>query len=166
MQDHRLTAAPGSGAADADGKRPDPLQPLYNELYTYPDDALMRVRQFIDKTLTIDIGTLDLAEELGMQYRQGKALLAAIQMDDAVPANQKAQVYNTVQAQLDRIIKMREEVYSQERLKRYEGAFLKAMAALPDDNARHIFFDLYGEYLKDPNAEAKPALRLPEVKPK
>lgn len=156
MQDHRLTP----------GTREDPLQPVFDMLNALPDDAAMRVRQFLDATLHIDIGSLDLADELAITYRQGKNLLAQIENDHTTPVNQKAQMFNTVQAQLKQMVDMREEVYSQERLKRFEGALLKVFKVLPDDNARHIFFETYSDYLKDPDAGDKPELRLQPVAPK
>lgn len=160
MQDHRLTANSGTPPED-------PLQPMFDLLAALPDDALMRVRQFIDKTANIDIGSLDLADELGLTYRQGKSLLAQIDTDASIPMNQKAQVFNTVQSQLKQMVEMREQVYSQERLKRFEGALLKVFQALPDDNARHIFFDTYSDYLKDPDRDTtQPELRLTRVAPK
>lgn len=110
---------------------------------------LMTLRHKIDMLLDLDINQLNLVEELGLQFRQGKELLASIQNDSATPANQKAQVFNTLKGQLDKIIKQRGLVLSQERLKRYEAAFLKVLEGLDSDTARQTFMDLYGEFLAD-----------------
>lgn len=121
-------------------KKEDPLEGL-------DDNALLALRNRIDSLLTVDIDALNLTEELGLQYRAGKALLASL--GDDTPANQRAQVFNAVSAMLTKIIEQRKMVASAERLKRYEAAFLKTLEALADDTARAVFIDLYQEFLDD-----------------
>lgn len=113
------------------------------------DAQLMNLRHHLDNLLGIEINNLNLSEELGLVYRQGKDLLKTIQADDRVPANQKAQVYNSVAAQIDKLSKMRDKVFSQERLKRFEAALIKTIECQGDNKAKSIFFDLYGEFLRD-----------------
>lgn len=115
-----------------------------------PED-LLALREQIDIRLAIDITKLNLADELGLQYQSGMILLASIREDKDVPPNQKAQVMNSVSATLKEIIKQTKVVYSAERLKRYEAAVLKVLKELPEEN-RMKFFNLYGDYLKDPEA--------------
>lgn len=112
------------------------------------DDAgLLKLRNRIDARLTVDIGQLNLTEELGLQFRAGKLLLAHIQEDDETPANQKAQVFNSVSAMLTKIIEQQELVFNAERLKRYEAAMLKVLELCATEEQRNTFFDLYGEFL-------------------
>jgi hypothetical protein len=112
------------------------------------DEEMLDLRNEIDSRLNIAIADLNLTEELGLQYRQGKVLLSSIQNDKTTPANQKAQVFNSVGAQLGQIVKMQSDVFSMQRLKKFEIAFIKAAETLPQA-AKEAFFDLYGEYLKD-----------------
>lgn len=112
------------------------------------EDQLLALRAEIDDKLQIGIKNLNLTEELGLQYRNGMKLLKDIQSDNSTPANQKAQVFNSVSGMLEKIVKMQESVYSMERLKRYEVAFLKAIETLPVEGKEN-FFDLYGSYLED-----------------
>ena len=112
------------------------------------EEALLKLRSEIDDKLQIGIKNLTLTEELGLQYRNGMKLLKDIQSDNQTPANQKAQVFNSVSGMLEKIVKMQESVYSMERLKRYEVAFLKAIETLPVEGKEN-FFDLYGSYLED-----------------
>jgi hypothetical protein len=123
-------------------------KPIVNvDLLEGLDDAqLLTLRQRLDKKLRLDLKNLDLAEELGMQYRDGMTLLASVREDKDTPANQRAQVFNSVGAMLEKIIKLQKIVYDAERLKRMEAAILKTLKELPDDKKR-LFFDLYGEYL-------------------
>jgi hypothetical protein len=118
------------------------------------DADMIALRQKIDLKLKTDLSRLDLAEELGMQYRAAMVLLDSIQNDKDVPANQRAQVYNSVRSSLGEIIKQQKIVYSAERLKRFEAAFLKVLQQLPSEQTR-VFFDLYGEFLAQDSEAAK-----------
>jgi hypothetical protein len=133
MAIQNFSMAPASAKAD-------PLDGL-------SDEELIALRMRLDKRLNLDLKELDLAEELGMQYRAGQILLASVQDDKNTPANQRAQVFNSVGNMLKDIVKQQKVVYDAERLKRFESAFLKVLEDLPDDKKRK-FFDLYGEYLK------------------
>lgn len=116
------------------------------------DDAkLLDLRHRIDMLLKTDIKDINFTEELGLQYRQGKTLLYSIQSDIDTPANQKAQVFNATSVMLEKIIRLQADVFNQERLKRYEVAFLKVLESLPEES-RAIFFDLYGEFLNNKGA--------------
>lgn len=126
----------------------DPLEGLDAE-------ELLSLRHRLDKRLNLDLTKLNLAEELGMQYRSGMILLANVQDDEGTPANQKAQVFNSVGTMLQNIVKQQKVVYDAERLKRFESAFLKVLEDLPEERRRK-FFDLYGEYLKEDPAKDAP----------
>lgn len=132
------------------GPKADPLEGL-------DDEALLNLRHRLDKKLNLDLTKLNLAEELGMQYRSGMILLASVQGDSDTPANQRAQVFNSVGAMLEKIVKQQKVVYNAERLKRFEHAFLRVLEDLPLES-KHKFFDQYGDYLKnDGEEEAVPA---------
>lgn len=139
LKDLPMKKAPASQA--------DPLEGL-------DTDQLLALRHRLDKKLNLDLTKLNLADELGLQYRAGMALLASVHSDSETPANQRAQVFNSVGAMLDKIIKSQKIVYDAERLKRFESAFLKVLEGMPLE-AKHKFFDLYGEYLKDEGGEAE-----------
>lgn len=111
------------------------------------EHELLALRNRIDSLLTIDIAALNLTEELGLQFRAGKALLASL--GDETPANQRAQVFNAVSAMLSKIVEQRGIVANAERLKRYEAAILKTLEAYPNSEARAAFIDLYAEFLND-----------------
>ena len=137
LKNHKLSSNPE-----------DPLNDILNRVEALSEESMLRVRNMIDQHLKTNIADLNLAEELALQYRQGKRLLTDAQSSKDSPLNQQAQVFNTVQAQLEKIIKLQQAVYSQERLKRYEVAFMKCSELLPLD-ARKRFFDLYQDYLNE-----------------
>jgi DNA mismatch repair ATPase MutS len=112
------------------------------------DNDLLDLRRRIDIQLKVEIKHLKLTEELGLNYRKGQVLLDETMRDAACPANQKAQVFNSVKSMLSQIIVEQGIVYSAERLKRFEIAFLKVLEKLPKES-QETFFDLYGEFLND-----------------
>ena len=124
----------------------NPLEAAQNLLKSMTDNDLLVLRHDLDKLLKIDLAQLDLADELGLQYRSGMTLLSSVQDDNDTPVNQRAQVFNSVNSMLSNIVKTQEIIYSIERLKKYEVAFLKAAETLTTE-AKEAFFDLYGEYL-------------------
>lgn len=117
----------------------------------FSEAELIELRHQVDVRLVIGLEHLDLSEELALQFRQGKALLHEVQNDKTIATNQKAQVFNTVKSQLAEIVKQQESVWSMERLKIFEVAFVKASKLLTQE-ARDAFFDLYGRFLKDEHA--------------
>jgi hypothetical protein len=110
------------------------------------EEQLINLRNEIDRHLKLEIKHLNLTEELGLQYRQGRKLLERAHNDKEIPTNQVSSVYTAVSSMLEKIVKMQEAVYSMERLKRYEAAFLKSIETLPPEG-KEQFFDLYGSFL-------------------
>lgn len=117
------------------------------------ESELGELRHEIDLRLRLELGALNLADELALQFRQAKNLLYEVSNDKDTPVNQKAQILNSARAQLSEIVRQQESVWSMGRLKKYEVAFVKA-ASMFSVEQRNVFFDLYGEYLKDENADA------------
>lgn len=140
MEDHSL----GKGKQIDASSVPKEVTQLVS---TLSEKQLMNLRHHLDMLLQIEINQLNLTEELGLQYRQGKILLDSL--DDKTPANQRAQVFNSVQAQLEKIIKQRAAVFNQERLKHYEGALLKVLDMQGNEKAKELFLELYGAHLRN-----------------
>ena len=144
MKDFSLSSAPKKADPNA---VPDEVIKLVDKL---SEKQLMTLRHHLDNALQIEIGNLNLTEELGLQYRQGKDMLANIMKEgDNTPTNQKAQVFNSVQAQLEKIVRMRASVFSQERLKRFEAALLKVLEMKGNEKEQELFLELYGDFLRD-----------------
>ena len=116
---------------------------------------LMRLYKLIQVELDLDVNNINLTEALALQFKQGQQFADEILHDKNTPANQRAQVYNTVNASVEKIAKMRGMIMNQERLKRYETAVLKAIevfkTSYPEaaSDMRDVFMDLYGEFLND-----------------
>lgn len=128
------------------------LELIIKQLPDLTEGELAELRYSVDALLPLDLGSLDLAEELALQFQQAKALLVDVQRASDIPANQKAQIFNSVRGQLESIVKNQEVVWSMERLKKFEVALVKACGLLTDE-AKAAFFDLYSQFLKDPEAD-------------
>lgn len=118
--------------------------PAKSNLEDLSPDQLLQLRRGIDQLLNLTLGDLNMKEELAVQLMHAKALYH--ESADA-PANQKAQVLNTISSVIASISKTSAEVYSVERLKRIEAATLAAVGTL-NSEAKTKFFDLYREYLE------------------
>jgi hypothetical protein len=145
IKDYSMSKAGKAGKA-----KDDPLEGL-------DDEELIALRLRLDKRLNLDLKELNLAEELGMQYRSGQILLASVQDDKGVPANQRAQVFNSVGNMLKDIVKQQKVVYDAERLKRFESTFIKVLDLLGTDEMKKRFLDLYSQYLAEDETPAEEA---------
>lgn len=115
----------------------------------------LRIYKILQSELDLDANNINLTEALTIQLKLGQDFQENILTDPEVPANQRSQVFNSVNSSLEKIAKMRDKVMSQERLKRYESAFMKVVEHIKENdpgNAKQmldIFMDLYGDYLND-----------------
>jgi hypothetical protein len=144
LKDHSIKSAP---------KQVSAVELMLPSLEQLSEIELIELRHQIDLRLQLDLDKIDLSEELGLQFKQAKSLMNQVNSDKDIATNQKAQIFNSVRAQLAEIVKLQTVVYSMERLKKFEVAFVKSLGIMPGD-ARAAFFDLYSEYLKDPDVSA------------
>ena len=91
---------------------------------------------------------LDLDAELYNAYAKAKNYLADVQSDDQVPANQVAQVFNTISAILKEIVKMQTELHNAERVKKVEAAMIQAIKLAPLES-QQAFLVQYEAILKE-----------------
>ena len=91
---------------------------------------------------------LDLDAELYNAYAKAKNYLADVQSDEQVPANQVAQVFNTISAILKEIVKMQTELHNAERVKKLEAAMIQAIKLAPK-KSQEAFLVQYEAILKE-----------------
>ena len=109
---------------------------------------LRALRREIEQRLPKDeIGELDLEQELVGQYREVKALMTLVIDDMDTPANQKAQVANSVVSTLAQLVKMQEDLRREETFKLMESCLVEALKALPDET-REAFYVEYDRLAK------------------
>lgn len=91
--------------------------------------------------------SLNLDGELYNAYAKAKNYLAIVQSDEGIPANQVAQVFNTISAILKEIVKMQTDLYNAERVKKLEAAMIQAIKLAPPES-QQVFLEQYETLLK------------------
>lgn len=76
---------------------------------------------------------IDLTQELILQFFRVKELQVATLASKSTPANQKAQVANSVAATLAQLTKLQTELHTAERFKALEGIMIRHFKKLPLD---------------------------------
>jgi len=78
---------------------------------------------------------VNLEHELLNLLRTGQQLMTAVLSDTDVPANQKAQVVNSLASTIDQLVRLQNSVYDSERVKRLEYVFTRTLKSLPTEVA-------------------------------
>lgn len=118
------------------------------DLDSYDEDQLLELRAEIDELLPAKrLKDINLEEELVRQLAVAQKLQRDVLRDDdfegdGTPANQKAQVLNSVASALAVLGKLQVELYSSERLKRAESVMIETISNLPKEQ-QVVFLDLY-----------------------
>lgn len=109
-------------------------------IYTVAE--LVKFRDEITKALPpLELGHLNLEEEMLLQYHVLRAMQGAVIEDVDVPVNQRAQVANTVAATLKTLGEQQIELYSSERFKAIENLLIRTLDKLPEDLAAAFLVD-------------------------
>ena len=91
-----------------------------------------------DETLIEHLGDINLQAETIRLFRQTKKLLATVLKDVRTPANQKAQVANSLSSLLRALSTQQIELYNAERLRRLEAVIIRMVRDLPDEHAERF----------------------------
>lgn len=103
---------------------------------------LLIKRDEIDALLTeTHLKDVNLSKELLLQLKKAKILQQDTDNDET-PANQRAQVQNSLGTVLVNLAKHQTNTYTSERFKRLETATIKALKTLPK-KAQEAFFEVY-----------------------
>lgn len=131
-----------------DGKivTPEVKAPAH-DLTSMSEAELLFLRAQVDALLPVKrLSDMNLEMELTLQLRSAQALQQIVLEDVHTPANQKAQVMNSVASTISSLIKMQVDYYTPERLKKIEAALIKALNTL-DTAQTEGFFTKYEEIL-------------------
>lgn len=90
----------------------------------------------------LSLAELNIERELVEQYAKTKELMDEVMFDEMTPANQKAQVANSVVTALGQILKLQEEIQRGETLKLMEQVLIEVLKTLPQ-TAQEEFFAEY-----------------------
>ena len=101
-------------------------------LDAYTLQELLDLRARIERRLPArSLKDLDLEGELTLQFLALQELQNKVIDDKDTPANQKAQVANSLSAALVNLVKLQGDVHSSERMKRIESILIDALKDLP-----------------------------------
>lgn len=113
------------------------------DLTDWPVEDLLELRTLIDQKLPARaLKDMNVEMEMVLQFMALQALQTRVINDDDVPANQQAQVANSLSASISTLAKLQNEVYTSERIKRIEGILVDTINTLPDEQ-RDQFLDEY-----------------------
>ena len=117
-----------------------------------PVDQLLELRRQIEALLPVkDIKDVNLSRELVLQVQALQALQQRVLTDNEAPANQQAQVANSLSSALVNLVKVQTEVYTSERLKVIEAVLVECLKSLPIETQRE-FLDAYEAALRNHGA--------------
>lgn len=90
----------------------------------------------------LDTSPINLQTELDANFRAAKLLRDTLSMDSETPANQKAQVMNTITTILSQMTKVQMDLFNVQRQKEIEGILIETIKEQPED-LQDKFFALY-----------------------
>jgi hypothetical protein len=108
-----------------------PAQPA-SGLAAYSVEQLLALRAAIDEQLpNRTLKAVNLEQELVIQLQLAQKLQKETLEDEKIPANQKAQVLNSVASALQMLGKVQIDLYDSERLKKLEQIMIQTLTQLP-----------------------------------
>lgn len=136
-----MTTAPPEMPHEANPFRPH--NGPVNDLDNMSLSDLLALRNQVEQRLPArDLKDMDLNRELVLQVLALQQLQSTVIKDSEVPANQQAQVANSLSAALTTLVKLQGDVFTTERLKKIEAALIETIGVLPTE-AQEAFFAAY-----------------------
>ena len=122
------------------GKRAEDEQSDPLDLDNYTEEELLELRSAITNMLPAShLKDLDLEQELVLQFRRAQHLQDRVLRQLDIPANQQAQVLNSVASTLQQLVKMQSDFYTYERLKKIEGILVNLLNQWPEEQTEEFF---------------------------
>ncbi|MEY2688983.1 MAG: hypothetical protein RL375_3181 [Pseudomonadota bacterium] len=116
------------------------------DLIAYRDQIVRVLAAKVPMKLT----DLSIENELLLQFHALREMQREVIDDNEIPANQKAQVANSVGSILAKLADLQNTVYSSERFKKVENMLVRHLMALNEDVAAK-FLDDYQDLLRTEN---------------
>lgn len=106
-----------------------------------PEDLII-LRNDIESRLPVkSLKDTDLEKELVLQMVTLQRLQQEVLLDpDKVPANQRAQVANSLSSALTNLVKRQADVYTTERFKLFEALLVEFLEGAPDDETKAAWY--------------------------
>lgn len=143
----------GDGAGDDPGRSVRPSRAssagrASQNWSIYTIKELVRFRDEIGRALPpLELSKLNLEEEVLLQFHTMRELQGDVMEDETVPANQRAQVANSVASTLKTLADRQSALYTSERFKDIENLLIRTLTKLGEALAAE-FIDEYEKILK------------------
>lgn len=109
---------------------------------------LLKTRDKINNQIgDTTLKSLNLSDELVIQFQLVRSLLIDSASDNTIPLNQRAQAANSCTALLSQLAKMQEAVWNADRLKKMEGVVVDVFRKLDDEIGQEARLDLAARFL-------------------
>lgn len=123
-----LIKVSGGGTLPVEPKRKEPGMVL--AAMTIPDLLVLRAQ--VDALLPIrKLKDVNLETELVLQVQALQALQNDVIQDEDTPANQRSQCASALSTALVNLVKLQNDLYTSERLKKIEAALIASLGGLP-----------------------------------
>lgn len=123
-----LVNVSGGGAVPVEPEKRKPGVVL--EAMTVPDLLVLRAQ--VDALLPVrKLKDVNLETELVLQVQALQALQNAVIQDEDTPANQRSQCASALSSALVNLVKLQNDLYTSERLKKIEAALITCLGELP-----------------------------------
>jgi len=105
---------------------------------------LISLRAEIEARLPVkSLQDTDLVRELVLQMVSLQSLQNQVLASTDTPANQMAQVANSLSSALANLVKVQGDLYTSERFKKIEGLLIEYLDAQPDSNTRQLAYETW-----------------------
>jgi hypothetical protein len=120
-----------------------PAKPKVNLEGLEPHE-LISLRAEIEARLPVkSLQDTDLVRELVLQMVSLQSLQNQVLASTDTPANQMAQVANSLSSALANLVKVQGDLYTSERFKKIEGLLIEYLDAQPDSNTRQLAYEAW-----------------------
>lgn len=104
-------------------------------------EELLALRAEVERRLpALSLSDMDLEKELVIQFLKVKGVQETVlSPGSGTPANQMAQVSNTVAQTLQNLVSMQAKFHTAERLKEIESRLIKTLNKMPDEYTQEFF---------------------------
>lgn len=119
------------------------------DLDDWTEDELLDLRSEVEARLPVkSLDDTNLTKELVFQVVALQKLQRDVMREQGVPANQRAQVANSLSAALSNLVKVQQDVYTSERFKQFERLVIEFINSAPDSVTKDAWYKRWEEIVR------------------
>lgn len=145
----RKAAVAAAAQTEPDDERP-PSRAEELDLDDWSEDELIELRSEVESRLPVkDLTDANLTKELVFQVVALQKLQRDVMREKGVPANQRAQVANSLSAALSNLVKVQQDVYTSERFKQFERLVIEFINSAPDNATKDAWYQRWEQIVRE-----------------